>query len=278
LPRNRSFQEDWVNANSFAIFDAGTGQFDPFNACVPAGVPTFALDILDYGEYAKLFLPVQLCLFTRNGNNPVPDSSPSGRSIFVSNIALCLAHYPFVAERLASLTTTTATSAQWKIFSSSKGFCGEGTIKNAVLACAMQSPAAFWSIIFAGATHNAYLQRGTDTRSRDRTLRLSYKTNAIRELNREIQALQGEASDELLLAIITLAAHGSGEQLDPPSQEENLSTLEAVQNFQYYGRMRWEEAHFKAIAHLVHQRGGMHTVKMPGLANAIGLCVNAYEA
>ncbi|KIW71987.1 hypothetical protein PV04_00211 [Phialophora macrospora] len=242
LPRNRSFQEDQIYNNSFAIFDAGTGQFDPFNTCVPAGVPNFALDILDYG-----------------------------RSIFVSNITLCLAHYPFVAERPASLTTTTATSAQWKIFSSSKGVRGEGTIKNAVLACAIQSPAAFWSIIFAGATHNAYLRRGTDARSRDRTLRLSYKTNAIRELNREIQALQGEASDGLLLAIITMAAHGSDEELDPPPQEENLGILEAVQNFQYYGRMRWEEAHFKAIAHLVHQRGGLHTVRMPGLANAIGL-------
>ncbi len=135
----------------------------------------------------------------------------------------------------------------------------------------MQSPAAFWSIIFAGATHNAYLQRGIDAPSRDRTLRLFYKTNAIKELNREIQTLQGAASDELLLAIITMAAHGSGEQLDPPSKEEALSALEAVQNFQYYGRMHWERAHLIAIAHLVHQKGGLHTVKMPGLANAIGL-------
>ncbi|EXJ65376.1 hypothetical protein A1O7_01717 [Cladophialophora yegresii CBS 114405] len=212
LPRNRSFQGDQVYDNSFVIFDIGIGQLDPFNACVPAGVPTFALDILDY-----------------------------------------------------------APSAQWKIFNLAKGVGGEGTIQNALLACAMQSPAAFWSIIFAGATHHAYLQGGTDAGSRDRTLRLSYKTNAIKELNREIQGLQGVASDELLLAIITMAAHGSCEQLDPPPQEESLSTLESVQNFQYYGRMRWEEAHFKAVAHLVRQRGGLHTVKMPGLANAIAL-------
>lgn len=136
----------------------------------------------------------------------------------------------------------------------------------------MQSPAAFWSIIFAGATHNACLRPRVNVPSRDTTLRLSYKTNAIRELNREIHALrQGVASDELLLAIITMAAHGSGEQLDPLVPEKKLSPLEAVQNFQYYGRMRWEPAHLKAIAHLVYQKGGLHAVKMPGLANAIGL-------
>ena len=118
---------------------------------------------------------------------------------------------------------------------------------------------------------NAYLRHGLDAPSRDRTLRLSYKTNAIRELNREIQALQDIASDGLLLAIITMATHGSGEQLDPPQREESLSALESVQNFQYYGRMRWEAAHLKAVCHLVYQRGGLHTVKMPGLANAIRL-------
>ncbi|OCT54555.1 hypothetical protein CLCR_00945 [Cladophialophora carrionii] len=141
LPRNKSFQGDQVYDNSFVTFDIGTGQLDPFNACVPAYL---SLDILDY----------------------------------------------------------------------------------------------VWSINFAGATHKAYLQRGADIRSRDRTLRLSYKTNAIKELNREIQGLQGVAYDELLLAIITMTAHGSGEQLDQPSQEEILSTLESVQSFQYFGRMR----------------------------------------
>lgn len=35
---------------SFAVYDAGTGQLDPFNACVPSGVPSYALDILDYGK------------------------------------------------------------------------------------------------------------------------------------------------------------------------------------------------------------------------------------
>ncbi|OAG45406.1 hypothetical protein AYO21_00040 [Fonsecaea monophora] len=243
LLRNKTFPEDDIRNRTFAVFDVGTGVLDPFNACIPSGVPSYALDILDYG-----------------------------RSNLEAGISLCLAHYPVAPGAAASsLIRPTAASKQWTIASSSNSVLSEGTIKTALLACAMQSRAAFWSIIFAGATHNAYIQGETGNPSRNRTLLLSYKTQAIRELNVEIQELQGPVSDELLLAIITLAAHGSGEQLEPPPQGENLSALQSVQSFQYYGRMQSEAAHLKAICHLVYQKGGLHTVKMPGLANALAL-------
>src|ERR1700742_4673483 len=47
LPRHKSFQDGQDYTKSFAVFDAGTGQLDPFNACVPSGVPPYTLDILD---------------------------------------------------------------------------------------------------------------------------------------------------------------------------------------------------------------------------------------
>lgn len=140
----------------------------------------------------------------------------------------------------------------------------------------MHSPAAFYTIIFAGATHNAFSRAGVSIPNENKMLRLSYKTQAIKELNREVQNLQGNAPDELLLCIITLAAHGSGEQLNPPTKEENTSPLATAQNFQYYGMMRWETAHLNAIRVLIKQKGGLHTVKMPGLANAIGLYVSPF--
>lgn len=55
LPRNRSFQNEQEYDDSFAVFDAGTGQLDPFSTFVPPGRPSYALDILDYGEPPKLF-------------------------------------------------------------------------------------------------------------------------------------------------------------------------------------------------------------------------------
>lgn len=180
-----------------------------------------------------------------------------------------------MASSCASATnhrTSLAISYQWPVFSTSKTVVAVGNIKNAVLACAMSSPASFYTIIFAGATHNAYAHAGMDISRENKMLRLNYKLQAIKALNSEIQALKGEPSDELLLCMITLAAHGSGEQLAPPKRAHS-SPLATAQNFEYYGNMRWEMAHLTAIGLLIGRRGGLHKVKMPGLANAIELYV-----
>lgn len=50
LPRSNTSTDEKEPHRSFAVYDAGTGQLDPFNACVPSGVPSYALDILDYGK------------------------------------------------------------------------------------------------------------------------------------------------------------------------------------------------------------------------------------
>lgn len=149
-----------------------------------------------------------------------------------------------------------------------------GNIKNAVLKCAMSSPASFYTIIFAGATHNAFSHVEGAIPKENITLRLAFKTQAIKALSEEIQSLKGDPSDELLLAIITLGVHGSGETLKPPEKPKKpLSPLAKAQNFQYYGGMRWESAHIEAVRHMVKQKGGLHKLNMPGLANAIALCV-----
>jgi hypothetical protein len=176
-----------------------------------------------------------------------------------------------MGEPLSPLPSASGTPGPWRVFNLARPVFDEGVIKSAVLAGAMQSPAAFWTTIFAGATHNSYLLGGHDPTGREKTLRLSYKTHAITALNSEIQSLEGPASDELLLAIITLATHGSDEHVNSPTEEASLSPLASVHNFQYYSGMDWEEAHLKAVVHLVYQKGGLHSIKMPGLANAIGL-------
>lgn len=149
-----------------------------------------------------------------------------------------------------------------------------GNIKNAILKCAMSSPASFYSIVFAGATHNAFVHVDGDIPKENLTLRLAFKTQAIKALSDEINSLKGDPSDELLLAIITLGVHGSGETLKPPEKPKRaLSPLATAQNFQYYGGMRWESAHIEAVRHMVEQKGGLHNLGLPGLANAIALYV-----
>lgn len=138
----------------------------------------------------------------------------------------------------------------------------------------MSSPASFYAIVFAGATHNAFVHENGAIPKENITLRLAFKTQAIKALSEEINALQGDPSDELLLAIITLGVHGSGETLEPPQKPKKpLSPLATAQNFQYYGGMSWESAHIEAVRHMVGKKGGLHRLGMPGLANAIALYV-----
>ncbi len=163
-----------------------------------------------------------------------------------------------------------AASYQWPVFSTSKTNASVANIKHAVFSSAMVSPASFYTIIFAGATHNAYAHTGMDVPRENKMLRLSYKFQAIKAVNEEIKALKGEPSDDLLLSMITLAAHGNGEQLEPPGKAPK-SLLATAQNFDYYGTIRWELAHYHAIAPLIERKGGLHAVKIPGLANALEL-------
>jgi hypothetical protein len=136
----------------------------------------------------------------------------------------------------------------------------------------MASPTSFYTIIFAGASHAAFVHADMDVTKENRMLRLSYKFQALRALKAEIQALDGEPSDELLLSMVALSAHGSGELLSPPKKATS-SALATAQSFQYYGNMKFEMAHLKALALLLEQKGGLKNVKMPGLAAAIELYV-----
>jgi hypothetical protein len=163
-----------------------------------------------------------------------------------------------------------AASQQWAVFSTSKTKASLANIKHAVFSSAMISPASFYTIIFAGATHNAFAHTGMDVPRENKMLRLSYKFQAIKAVNEEIKGLKGEPSDDLLLSMVTLAAHGNGEQLEP-LRKATKSPLASAQNFDYYGNIRWELAHYHAITPLIERKGGLPAVKIPGLANAIEL-------
>lgn len=137
----------------------------------------------------------------------------------------------------------------------------------------MTSKATMYTIVFAGATHNAFRHVGMEASNNNQLLRISYKTQAIAELRKALNDLRGPVSEELLMCIITLAAHGSGEELSPPSVEEYeaASPLSKAQDFHYYAAMRWEEAHLEAIQKLIIARGGLLSIRTPGLLGAIVL-------
>jgi hypothetical protein len=132
-----------------------------------------------------------------------------------------------------------ASSNQWKIFSNTNTVIDVGSIKSGVLASAMQSPVAFWALAFAGLAHSIYnAPLGFSQTHKD--LRLSLKLKALQEMSVEVGKLQQFVSDDILMSMVTLAAHGMAEQLERPTIEEGVSRpiLLTVQNFDYYGRIR----------------------------------------
>lgn len=166
-----------------------------------------------------------------------------------------------------------AISEQWKVFVASSSIADQNRIRHSVLANCMASKATMYTIVFAGATHNAFLHAGTEASRHNQILRTSYKTRAIAELRKALNDLRGPATEELLMCIITLAAHGSGDELRPPSvnEFEAASPLSKAQDFHYYAAMRWEEAHLEAIHRFIDARGGLSSIDTPGLFGAIML-------
>ncbi|KAK4940094.1 hypothetical protein LTR10_019723 [Elasticomyces elasticus] len=220
--------------NHLSTIDPGAGHLDPFNIVLPHNVPSYALDMLDYGA-----------------------------TILQSGITLCLLHYPPVIPAEQPALSTGSGPA-------SNTVSAIGNLRDVVLACAMHSPASFYTIALAGATHKSY---SSDASHQIKILRLSYTVQAVKELNHELQTLTGDPADALLFCISLLAAHASaagGDQMRSPMKEETQSPLATAQS-QYYGSLRWEDAHMKAIRLLVERKGGIHKVKLPGIANVLGL-------
>ncbi len=172
----------------------------------------------------------------------------------------------YVQEMLAH-----AVSYQWPVFSCSIAATAISDIKHTILESAMRSPAAFYTIVYAGAAHNAFAHTGMQVTRENQILRLTYKMHAIKALSQEISRLQSDIPDELLLCMVTLGAHGSGDTLLPRPYRTADSSLLTAQNFHYYGHMDWETAHLNAVRILVEQRGGFHTIKQEFLSNVIAL-------
>lgn len=267
LPRSKkeSVSKGEKQVDRLSIMDPGAGHLDPFNIVLPSNVPSYVLEMLDYGKLSCSGRAAvdgnslnDICFFA---------DRPAGVTILQSGITLCLLHYPPVIPTEQPVPSVSTGSG-----SPSKTISALGNLRDVVVACAMHSPASFYTIALAGATHKSY---SSEASQQIKILRLSYTVQAVKELNHELQTLTGEPSDALLFCISLLAAHASAagsDQMPLPMKEETRSPLATAQS-QYYGSLRWEDAHMKAIRLLVERKGGIHKVKLPGIANVLGLYV-----
>ena len=146
--------------------------------------------------------------------------------------------------------------------------------------CALSSPVAFYALSFAASQHLNYLHHGKDEIPSADLLRLSYKTEAVKLINRALSSLNGaRIPDSLLIAILSLGAHGHKPvpHNDAVSSQHELkfrgpkSPLASAQMLDFYGHIDQETAHMSALRTLLAHNKGVQGVQLAGLAGALAL-------
>jgi hypothetical protein len=169
-----------------------------------------------------------------------------------------------------------AISYQWSVFRYSSDIEGLNALKQDVMKGAMQVPVTWYTVIYAGATHNAFNHNLGYSPRFNEVLRLTYREKAIRHLKDEIAKSNGIVRDEVFLSLVTLSAHGYGDIPKDPSRSKSWtsSCLGHAHNVDYYGAMETGWEHMNAMRILVAKRGGLHNIKL----KAAALAVQLYDA
>lgn len=105
------------------------------------------------------------------------------------------------------------------------------------------------------------------------TLSLKHQTSAMISLQKELQSIgDGKPHQNLLLAVITLAAHGEPvrDKYCPPLGYPE-SPLAKTQNLHIYGLMKLVPEHIQAIFLILERIGGIEAVTLYGLRDTLEL-------
>ena len=95
-------------------------------------------------------------------------------------------------------------------------------------------------------------------------IRAQQQVLSIRGISQEIAKLTGIASDALILAILHLG-YAAGEVNANNVHLHPTSPLASAQSLHIYGTVELMPQHVKALRILVKQKGGIETIKLPGL-------------
>ncbi|KIW30994.1 uncharacterized protein PV07_02679 [Cladophialophora immunda] len=151
---------------------------------------------------------------------------------------------------------------------------GHNASRAEIMQSVIHCPVAWYTIVFAGATHNAYQYGARGTTKQNEQLRLAYKTKAIRSLLEYLQDHGDNVSEETLLGITTLASHGTGENLrgHESYKRQTLPFLSHLHDVDYYANMDTGMEHLRAVYAIVDRRGGLGKLRRRSLAIVIQVC------
>ena len=131
------------------------------------------------------------------------------------------------------------------------------------------SPVAFYSFVFAISNHYDYVHRIREATSSTTLIRLSYKTETIKLVNQILSNLDKGVPDELLAAVLVLASQGP--RVNAWKISRFQSPLATAQCLDHQGNLSFEPEHARGMIALVQLKGGLHNIKMRGLADIIVL-------
>ncbi|OQV05731.1 Fungal specific transcription factor domain-containing protein isoform 2 [Cladophialophora immunda] len=161
-----------------------------------------------------------------------------------------------------------AISYQWSLFAADDKPGSLLMARKSVMDTAIRSPLCFHTLVYAGAAHKAFHQSPAVDNSKSAVLRLTSKVEAIKSLRSALQSQATSLTDEVIFAMAILAIVGHGEKVTAAEKREKR-TMSAQQDGQFYSSQEYEWRHMKAVIEIVKMKGGLHTIRLPGLAFAL---------
>ncbi|OAP63156.1 hypothetical protein AYL99_02383 [Fonsecaea erecta] len=197
--------------------------------------------------------------------NPVPEpSTVLGAGRIDPFNAYCSTDQPLMVHEMLDH----AISYQWSLFAADDRPGSLLMAKKSVMDTAIRSPLCFHTLVYAGAAHKAFHQSPTVDNSKSAILRMTSKAEAIKSLRTALQSQATALTDEVVFAMAILGIVGHGEKVTAAEKREKR-TMSAQQDGQFYSSQEYEWRHMKAVIEIVKMKGGLHTIRLPGLAFAL---------
>jgi hypothetical protein len=136
-------------------------------------------------------------------------------------------------------------------------------------------PALHSAMLFGSYSHRRimWLQKKQSDFSADDEKQMSIcEADSITRINRAIQSPSEAITDAIILCVLCMANNKNEPPLGPDFLGSPFqSPLRSLQWLDVYGRLKPHPIHQAGLVQLVYLKGGLQTIKLPGLAGVISL-------
>ncbi|EGE06088.1 hypothetical protein TEQG_05202 [Trichophyton equinum CBS 127.97] len=139
---------------------------------------------------------------------------------------------------------------------------------------AMANPALFTAFLYGAAGHMQTRRRldsvQVSPQTRDEKMeQIVCETETIKQLNKMMKDPTQAFSDEVVLAVLCMAFNRIDYSGWKPSDPSPKAPLRNLQWLDVYGGLSLNDHHVKGLMAIIETRGGLKSIKMPGLAETL---------